>query len=152
MRRIIIYFEKAFRLSCFYFGWLHTLSISQSSVGSQRQQDAKGSTPTNGVRFTVSRRRLSATATLMGVFTFLLPSTTLGYFRKPRNEANECEQQEVSCCCALSPASLVVKSSLWMRCLSDFQLSVFRGFHVEFSSGLPNFSTLFVVFFEVFRL
>ncbi|KAM3590464.1 uncharacterized protein V6R79_010296 [Siganus canaliculatus] len=79
-----------------------TLSIapSQSSVGSQRQQDAKGSAPTHDVRFTVSRRRFSATETLMGVFICLLLSSTLGYFRKPRNETNECEQQEVSCCCA----------------------------------------------------
>lgn len=75
-------------------------SSGSRARSAQRQQDAEGSTPTHGVRFTVSRRRFSVTATLMGVFAFRFPSTTLGYFRKPRNEANECEQQEVSCCCA----------------------------------------------------
>lgn len=92
------YFENPNRQSRSHRTRLHARSRSQSSLGSRRQQDAKGSAPTRGARFTVSRLRLSAAATLMGVFTFPLSSSSLGYFRKPRNEANECEQQEVSCC------------------------------------------------------
>ena len=98
-RGVVFYFEMLTvvgALGC----WLHALSGSpSSSVGSQKQQDGTGSTPSGGVRFTVSRRRLSVRATLMGVFTRLLPFSTFGYFRKPRNEANECEQQEVCRCC-----------------------------------------------------
>ncbi len=52
----------------------------------------------------------------------------------------------------LSPASLVVKSSLWMRYLSVFSCLFSEDFILVFCSGLPNFPLAFVVFFEVFRL
>lgn len=98
------YFENGRRQWRLHFAGLPSASTSQRARSARRrQQDATGTPPTHGVRFTVPRRRrrrLSAPATLMGVFALLEPPSTLGYFRQPRHEANECEQQEVSCCCA----------------------------------------------------
>lgn len=84
----------------------------------------------------------------MGVFTLLTLSSSPGYFRKPRNEAHECEQQEVSCCFSITSQVLSVSVDshpLWFDSSALSHLCCCR---------LPNFSlaAFFVVSFEVFRL
>jgi len=105
----LFYFEKASRGSRAIIVSAFTRSpYTRARSGSLRQQDAKGSTPTHGVPFTVSRRRLSATETLMGVFILPLRSSALGYFRKPRNEASECEKK----CPVVVPVSSITSSQV----------------------------------------
>lgn len=131
------YFESAGRQSRSHLPALHARAVPQSSLGSRRQQDAEGGPPTHGVRLTVSRRRLAAT--LMGVLAALTAFSTLGYFRTPRHEANECEQQEVSCCCTCLQHHR--HSSALCGCGASvmFQLSVSRGLSAVVGSGPPNF-------------
>lgn len=117
---------KELRRWCrFGFLPLHTACVCQSSHGSRRQHDAEGGPPTHAVRLTVSRRRLAAT--LMGVLASHLRPSTLGYFRTPRHEANECEQQEVCCCTCLQRRR---QPSVLYGCGASvmLHLSVSRGF------------------------
>lgn len=127
---------------------LHARCVCQSSLGSRRQQDAEGGPPTHAVRLTVSRRRLAAT--LMGVLAALLPSSTLGYFRTQRHEANECEQQEVSCCCTCLQRRR--QSSAQCGCGASVMLQLFvsRGFGL--SANFPPILPSRVVSVEVLHL
>lgn len=66
--KLAFYFEKHTRKRRSKLGGLDSGSAAQSSLGSQRQQDARGRPPTHGVPSTASGLRSSAAAPLMGPF------------------------------------------------------------------------------------